>query len=211
MGIVAEKAHSNFVAAVTGTVPPRTGLCRWRIGRTLALSAPQRTWPRLSVGWGLPFARIAPPEAQAIFCRRRHQPSTPPLAKIRPGIPAPAPQWPALKAVRLSGGGAHADSRRRPLRTPRRARQAWACPADPIDSASPLLLSAGVVLSRDALRPARDVAPRISCAMPDTARGARPSASTQSPIRTTRSMPVLQRAAYTGRVPSSACLLSLDP
>jgi hypothetical protein len=25
------------------------------------------------------------PEAQAVFCRRRHQPSRPPLAKIRPG------------------------------------------------------------------------------------------------------------------------------
>jgi hypothetical protein len=32
--------------------------------------------------------RIAP-EAQAIFCRRRHQPRRPPLAKIRPGKPAP--------------------------------------------------------------------------------------------------------------------------
>jgi hypothetical protein len=29
------------------------------------------------------------PEAQAIFCRRRHQPRRPLLAKIRPGIPAP--------------------------------------------------------------------------------------------------------------------------
>src|SRR6516164_10971962 len=28
--------------------------------------------------------------AQAIFCRRRHQPRRPPLAKIRPGSPAPA-------------------------------------------------------------------------------------------------------------------------
>jgi hypothetical protein len=27
--------------------------------------------------------------AQAIFCRRRHQPRRPPLAKIRPGSPAP--------------------------------------------------------------------------------------------------------------------------
>jgi hypothetical protein len=30
------------------------------------------------------------PEAQAVFSRRRHQPSRPPLAKIRPGSPAPA-------------------------------------------------------------------------------------------------------------------------
>jgi hypothetical protein len=30
------------------------------------------------------------PQAQAIFCRRRHQPRRPPLAKIRPGSPAPA-------------------------------------------------------------------------------------------------------------------------
>jgi hypothetical protein len=29
-------------------------------------------------------------DAQAIFCRRRHQPIRPPLAKIRPGSPAPA-------------------------------------------------------------------------------------------------------------------------
>src|SRR5262245_15083032 len=33
--------------------------------------------------------RIAP-EAQAIFFRRRHQPRRPPLAKMRPGRPAPA-------------------------------------------------------------------------------------------------------------------------
>jgi hypothetical protein len=31
-----------------------------------------------------------PAVAQAIFFRRRHQPSNPPLAKIRPGRPAPA-------------------------------------------------------------------------------------------------------------------------
>jgi len=30
------------------------------------------------------------PYAQAIFFRRRHQPRRPPLAKIRPGTPAPA-------------------------------------------------------------------------------------------------------------------------
>src|SRR5262249_1957558 len=59
---------------------------------------------------------------------------------------------PALKAVRLSGGGAHAELRRRPLRTPRRARRAWACPADPIDSASALPLSAGVCVPRPALQ-----------------------------------------------------------
>jgi hypothetical protein len=29
-------------------------------------------------------------EAQAPFCRRRHQPRRPPLAKIKPGRPAPA-------------------------------------------------------------------------------------------------------------------------
>ena len=28
------------------------------------------------------------PDIQAIFCRRRHQPSRPPLAKIKPGIAA---------------------------------------------------------------------------------------------------------------------------
>ena len=34
---------------------------------------------------------VAPPDAQALFCRRRrHQPRRPPLAKIRPGRPAPA-------------------------------------------------------------------------------------------------------------------------
>ena len=64
---------------------------------------------------------------------------------------------------------------------------------------------------RDALRSARDLSARISRAMPDNVRGARPSASAQLPIRTTRSMPVLQRAACTGKVPSSACLLSPDP
>jgi hypothetical protein len=33
--------------------------------------------------------RVAP-EGQALFCRRRHQPSRPPPAKIKPGSPAPA-------------------------------------------------------------------------------------------------------------------------
>ena len=33
--------------------------------------------------------RCSEPEAQAVFCRRRHQPSRPPPAKIRPGSPAP--------------------------------------------------------------------------------------------------------------------------
>jgi hypothetical protein len=28
--------------------------------------------------------RIAPPDVQALFCRRRHRPRRPPLAKIRP-------------------------------------------------------------------------------------------------------------------------------
>ena len=32
------------------------------------------------------------PDAQALFCRRRHQPSRPPVAKIRPGRPAPLKQ-----------------------------------------------------------------------------------------------------------------------
>jgi hypothetical protein len=34
--------------------------------------------------------RAFEPEAQAAFFRRRHQPRRPPLAKIRPGRPAPA-------------------------------------------------------------------------------------------------------------------------
>jgi hypothetical protein len=29
------------------------------------------------------------PDGQAVFCRRRHQPRRPPIAKIRPGMPAP--------------------------------------------------------------------------------------------------------------------------
>jgi hypothetical protein len=33
---------------VAGTVRPRAGLLWWRIGRALALSAPQSAWPRLS-------------------------------------------------------------------------------------------------------------------------------------------------------------------
>jgi hypothetical protein len=41
-------------------------------------------------------------DVQAVFCRRRHQPSRPPLAKIRPGRPAPtmgpgtAVSWPLI-------------------------------------------------------------------------------------------------------------------
>src|SRR5215472_17484591 len=33
---------------------------------------------------------VTQPLAQAVRCRRRHQPRRPPLAKIRPGSPAPA-------------------------------------------------------------------------------------------------------------------------
>jgi len=38
-----------------------------------------------------PDRRTTAPDsrAQAVFCRRRHQPRRPPLAKIRPGSPAP--------------------------------------------------------------------------------------------------------------------------
>src|SRR5262245_20846191 len=40
---------------------------------------------------GLGYVRQSPAAAtQAIFCRRRHQPSRPPPARIRPGRPAPA-------------------------------------------------------------------------------------------------------------------------
>jgi hypothetical protein len=51
-------------------------------------------WPR----WLLPteanerrqFTSRLADAVQAIFCRRRHQPRSPPLTKIRPGSPAPA-------------------------------------------------------------------------------------------------------------------------
>ena len=46
--------------------------------------------------------RCSEPEAQAIFCRRRHQPRRPPLAKIRPGSPAPT----------MGAGHAHAVERK---------------------------------------------------------------------------------------------------
>ena len=36
-----------------------------------------------------PFFWSDLPKAQAVFCRRRHQPRRPPLARIRPGRPAP--------------------------------------------------------------------------------------------------------------------------
>jgi hypothetical protein len=36
------------------------------------------------------LVRIAPLEVQEIFCRRRHQPRRPPLAKIKPGRPSQA-------------------------------------------------------------------------------------------------------------------------
>ena len=50
-----------------------------------------------------PSRRTTAPDrrAQAVFFRRRHQPRRPPLAKIRPGSPAPAmgPGTPAEKVV----------------------------------------------------------------------------------------------------------------
>ena len=45
-------------------------------------------------------------QAQAIFCRRRHQPRRPPLPKIRPGSPAPtmgAGKYPPRCGHDLSG------------------------------------------------------------------------------------------------------------
>ena len=47
-----------------------------------------RTNPCMLPGVHSKFRRA--PNAQAIFCRRRHQPRRPPFAKIRPGRPAPA-------------------------------------------------------------------------------------------------------------------------
>jgi hypothetical protein len=41
--------------------------------------------------WSVGASSLSPaPQAQAVFCRRRHQPRRPPLAKIRPGSPAAA-------------------------------------------------------------------------------------------------------------------------
>jgi len=57
--LVVEKTQSKFVVAVAGTVLPRAGLRWWRIGRALALSAPQVTWPRLSQTGGALFLRHA--------------------------------------------------------------------------------------------------------------------------------------------------------
>jgi hypothetical protein len=48
--------------------------------RRIALLRVQEVYPK--------FRRAS--DAQATFFRRRHQPSTPPLAKIRPGSPEPA-------------------------------------------------------------------------------------------------------------------------
>src|SRR5262249_13966482 len=48
--------------------------------------------------------------AQALRCRCRHQPRRPPLAKIRPGSPAPA-VGPAKVCFRPGGGGAQSAVR----------------------------------------------------------------------------------------------------
>jgi len=53
-------------------------------GRVSALKFPAIAGCRERRVW------VAPPDAQALFCRRRHQPRRPPTAKIRPGRPAPA-------------------------------------------------------------------------------------------------------------------------
>jgi hypothetical protein len=67
-GLGVALGHSRAYASVT--------LC----GTLLPLS-------RLFGNRWLPLARVRiAPDAQAIFCRRRHQPRRPPLAKIRPGI-----------------------------------------------------------------------------------------------------------------------------
>jgi hypothetical protein len=93
-------------------------------------------------------------------------------------------------------GGAHAESRRRPLRTPRRARRAWASPADPIDSASPLSPSAGVVLAaRCAANPCTPIFP---CPAPHDALIA-PASQAKGVHR--RSLPLTwEQAAHRGRV-----------
>jgi hypothetical protein len=55
LGIVAEKAQSNFVAAVTGTVPRAPDCVGGGLGEPSPAPHPS-TWPRLSVGRGLLFA-----------------------------------------------------------------------------------------------------------------------------------------------------------
>jgi len=67
-----------------------------RLGRLKSRFFGNRSVPQRRV-------RVAP-DAQAIFCRRRHQPRRPPLAKIRPGNPAPAMR-PGTAAVGCSGSG----------------------------------------------------------------------------------------------------------
>ena len=51
-------------------------------------------------------------DAQAVFCRRRNQTSRPPLAKIRPGRPAPTMGAGTCNWYRASSGGENIMHRR---------------------------------------------------------------------------------------------------
>jgi hypothetical protein len=67
-----------------------------RLGRVINRDYSANRWP--------PKRRnmLSLPEAQAAFCRRRHQPRRPPPAKIRPGRPAPAMR-PGTRSCRHRG------------------------------------------------------------------------------------------------------------
>jgi hypothetical protein len=61
---------------------------RSRLDRLLGVFV-DRVYREFAFLKSMPHALVAP-NSQAIFCRRRHQAKRPPLARIRPGNPAPA-------------------------------------------------------------------------------------------------------------------------
>jgi hypothetical protein len=81
VGIVAEKAHSNFVAAVTGTVPPANRLCWWRIGQPSPSPHPKVLGPAFQSGGAFflrralssPCGTLAGHDERWFWRRKHHQ------------------------------------------------------------------------------------------------------------------------------------------
>jgi len=79
----AGKAHSLYLPSRRAC--PRRARRELGVGESPTLTSTKPTCQSLAT-----TNDCALPEVQALFCRRRHQPRRAPLAKIRPGRPAPS-------------------------------------------------------------------------------------------------------------------------
>ena len=112
LSLVHHRKCASRIQAVSGPVKPRkvaskeismpSIIASRRIGsrrcQPAAVSPQLVAWAARQVRGLVPKILIvaARVKAQALFCRRRHQPRRPPLARIRPGKPAGVPAPPGL-------------------------------------------------------------------------------------------------------------------